>query len=61
MRYKANNKVAPAQKVLAQIGEASRRRGTNKLTEREIVKEVASYRKEKQQSRSVAEIRKPAF
>lgn len=38
-------------KVLTRIGTASKRRGTDKLTAREIEAEITAYRKEKRQSR----------
>lgn len=41
------NTVAPEHEVLARIGAASKRRGTHKLTLREIGEEITAYRKEK--------------
>jgi hypothetical protein len=36
MKDKAINKIAPVHKVLARVGAASKRRGTDKLSAREI-------------------------
>lgn len=57
MRYKAIHKDVPAHKVLARIGAASERRGTNKLTTREIEEEITAYRQEKRQSRAARVLR----
>lgn len=51
------NTVAPAHKVLARIGEASKRRGTNKLTAREIGEEIIAYRREKRNGNGKAKTR----
>lgn len=51
MKGKAINKIAPAHKVLARVGAASKRRGTDKLSAREIEAEITAYRKKKRQAR----------
>ena len=51
------NTVAPEHKVLARIGEASKRRGTNKLTLREIGEEITAYRREKRNANGKAKTR----
>ena len=51
------NTVAPEDEVLKRIGEASRRRGTNKLTLREIGEEITAYRKEKRKVNGKAKAR----
>ncbi len=44
------NTVAPEHDALTRIGEASRRRGTSKITLREIGEEITAYRKEKRRA-----------
>ncbi len=51
------NTVAPEHKALAQVGEASRRRGTHKLTLREIDEEITAFRKEKHRANGKAKAR----
>lgn len=51
------NTVAPEHEVLTRIGEASRRRGTSKLTLREIDEEITTYRKEKRKGNGKAKAR----
>jgi PHD/YefM family antitoxin component YafN of YafNO toxin-antitoxin module len=51
------NTVAPEHEVLAQIGEASRRRGTSKVTLREIGEEITAFRKEKRRANGKAKAR----
>jgi prevent-host-death family protein len=51
------NTVAPEHEALTQIGEASRRRGTNKLTLREMEEEITAFRKEKRQANGKAKAR----
>jgi prevent-host-death family protein len=51
------NTVAPEHEALAQIGEASRRRGTSKLTLREIGEEITAFRKEKRRANGKAKAR----
>lgn len=51
------NTIAPEHEVLTRVGEASKRRGTDKLTLREIGGEVTAYRKEKRQANGKAKTR----
>jgi hypothetical protein len=51
------NTVAPEHEALTQIGEASRRRGTNNLMLREMGEEITAFRKEKRQANGKAKAR----
>src|SRR5437870_1008482 len=48
---------APEPEILRLIGEASKRKGTNKLTMREIDAEIAAYRREKRPKNAAAKAR----
>lgn len=43
------NTIAPEPEILTLIGEASKRKGTDKLSMRDINAEIASYRREKRE------------
>jgi hypothetical protein len=45
------NTIAPEPEILTLIGEASRRKGTDKLSMRDINTEIAAYRREKREKR----------
>ena len=47
--------IAPPPKVLQEIWADSKRKGTDKLTMREINAEIAAYRREKRKNRQVAQ------
>jgi hypothetical protein len=49
--------VAPEPEILRLIGKESKRKGTNKLTMREINAEIKAYRKEKRRENDTAEAR----
>lgn len=51
------NTVAPEHEVLTRVGEASKRRGTSKITLREIGEEITSYRTEKRRANGEAKTR----
>ena len=51
------NTIAPEHEALTHIGEASKRRGTDKITQREIDEEIAAYRKEKRTTNGKAKTR----
>jgi Antitoxin Phd_YefM, type II toxin-antitoxin system len=48
---------APEPEILKLIGEESKRKGTNKLTMREIDAEIAAYRREKRLKNAAAKAR----
>lgn len=51
------NTIAPAPEILRLIGEESKRRGTDKLTMREINAEIKAYREEKRRKDAAAKAR----